>query len=305
MKSAAIFWLLLGAALHAQDNHVPLEQLGKTFVTDKWSIDGESDRPALAVDTKAGQLWIVHRSSVQIVDIGTGNVIDQIKGFQQAQGLAFDDIGQFAYITDSERHVDFDGYRSKCSIKVIDRRRLQVVAEIPISVQAKNVIFDSQTGLLFVLPDSPPDGDAEAGHTYPNRQEKTTLRFSSPAAYTADRDATSILTVIDAEKQKVIGQVIFTGWLHSADSDETGTLYITVSDRNRLEAIDEALLVDTLRDTGEANPTLDWTDRPRTNHAKRDPLTQYNLAPACTEPTGLVVAGRISRLFLACGNGKL
>jgi DNA-binding beta-propeller fold protein YncE len=304
MKLAAILWPLLGALLQAQTSAVPTEQIGKIFVTATWNIDGESDRPALAVDTKAGQLWIVHRRSVQVVDIGTGKVLDQITGFRQAQGLAFDDVGQFAYIADWRGYMpgwDSRGHnRPEWMVKVIDRRGLQIAATIPIKDAPKGVVFDPESGLLFVIPEPPPEYDSNNQLIRPNSP-----RSSSADANKAFLERKSILAVIDTEKQKVIGRTLITGRIDSAESDGAGTLYITVSDRNRLLTIDEALLLEMLKDAGEKDSMVDLTDRPAADLPADYPLSRFDLASACTAPGGLAVAGRISRAFLACGNGEL
>ena len=316
MRRAAMLWFLAGALLHAQSNRAPIDELGKMFLAHTWNIDGESDRPALAVDPKAGQLWILHRRSLQIVDLDTdletGKVIKEIGGFYHAEGIAFDDIGEFAYISDTEPATGEFGVKPgmKCSIKVVDRRMVQVVATIPLAVPPKNVWFDPWGKLLFVLPDpSPPDAELPGmPHRKPN---KTTSPSSPSAGKKPSLDTKSVLTVIDTEQQKVIGQISISGRVDSAQSDGMGTLYITVSDRNQILAIDEGLLLDQLKGTGDKDYTsdtyaaLDWSDRSPTDHPESDPLTRYDIAPVCKEPKGLAVAWKISRVFVACGDGKL
>jgi DNA-binding beta-propeller fold protein YncE len=311
MRRAAILFTLLGALLHAQPqtNPVPTELVGKIFVAALWNVDGESDRPALAVDVKAGQLWIAHSGSVQVVDIETGKVINVITGFNQAHGLAFDDVGQFAYISDWRGYgpVWGPGGNSKPEgeVKVIDRRGLQVAATIPIKDAPKGVAFDPESGLLFVIPEPAPEYDRNHNLIQPDSLLNVTSRSSPVDAHKAFVERKSTLTVIDTEKQKVIGRVLITGRIDSAESDRAGTLYITVSDRSRLLTVDEALLLEMLKDAGEKDSLVDLTDQPATDRPAGYPLSRFDLASACTAPGGLAVAGRISRVFVACGNGEL
>ena len=311
MRRAAILLTLLGTLLHAQPqaNPVPTELVGKIFVTATWNVDGESDRPALAVDVKSGQLWIVHSGSVQIVDIGTGKVLEQIRGFQQARGVAFDDVGQFAYIPDWRGYGPGWGpsgnSKPEWEVKVIDRRGLQVAATIPINEAPKGVVLDPESGLLFVIPESPPEYDRNNQLIQPDSPLNVTSRSSPADAHKAFLERKSTLTVIDTEKQKVIGRAQITGRIDSAESDKAGTLYVTVSDRNRLLTIDEALLLEMLKDAGEKDSMVDLTDRPTTDRPPGYPLSRFDLASACTAPGGLAVAGRISRVFVECGNGEL
>jgi DNA-binding beta-propeller fold protein YncE len=129
---------------------------------------------------------------------------------------------------------------------------------------------------------------------------------SLPAALPPHPDDTSLITVIDPEKDIVLGQVLLSGHVDSAQGDGSGQLYLTVTDRDRILRIDESTVIRMLVEAGgEDKATLDWSDGPPVPHEAGYSPAQLALSSVCTEPKGLAVDGRRQRLFVTCGNGKL
>ncbi len=298
MKLAIVLHILstLTGTLLAAQTAVPNDLPGKPFfITRTWTVGGEGSWDALTVDPVAKQLWIAHGRRVQIVDIGTGAVIGNVEGFVEARSIAFDDTGEFAYISDSTAR----------QVKVIDRRTLQSKTSIPIKTSPRWIYFDHLNDLLFVLP-APGAPVNLIPQTVP-RPTKSGSGTRNPSSLSPPGPSdSSLITVIDPEKQIAIGQILLSGRVNSAQSDSSGQLYLTVTDRNQILHIDESIITRMLRDNGKDSDTvLDWSDGSRVPHPAGYSPTRFALSPACTEPKGLAVDGKRQRLFVACGNGKL
>lgn len=288
MKLPIIFYILstlTGTLLAAQTASAPTDLPGKPFfITKTWIVGGEGNWDALTVDPQARQLWIAHGRRVQIVDIESGAVISNIEGFTEARSIALDGIGEFAYVSDS----------GTGQVKVIDRATLRLKTAIPVATSPRKIYFDRFTDLLFVLPAA-----ASTVKTDSNTQRASASR--SPEA-----NVSSVITVIDPQKEVVIGKFLLPGRVDSAQGDGNGQFYVTVTDRNQVFGIDEATVTRMLHDEdGDGNAVLDWSNM----HGAPPPAgyspTRFALAPACTEPKGLAVDGKRQRLFIACGNGAL
>lgn len=288
MKFAFLLCLLstlAGPALTAQaiPNDLPEKPF---FITKTWMVGGEGSWDALTMDPEASQLWIAHSRLVQVVDIATGSVIGNIDGFVDARSIAFGKTGEFAYISDSASR----------RIKVIDRRSLQLKRTIPVAEPPRGLYFDPVTELLFALPVPGPAVSLPSRTNQPRLPQSGAGSRRPPVSAPPDPNATSVMTVIDTQKQAVLGQIWLPGKVDSGQSDGRGELYLTLPDRNQILSIDGSEVLRRLRDGGpDGRAVIDWS----TGHGG------FFLAPACTEPRGLAVDGKQQRIFVACGNDKL
>ncbi len=85
----------------------------------------------------------------------------------------------------------------------------------------------------------------------------------------------SDMTVLDAKGRTVVDTIKLNGKPEFAVTDGSGRLYVNLEDKSQLAVVDITNL---------------------------KVLTQYDLAPSCTGPTGLAIDTRQHRLFATCGN---
>jgi len=301
MRKSLALCLLACSTLAAQQ---ATELAGKPFaVTKTWTIGGEGNWDALTVDPKAGQIFIARGSFVQVVEIETGTLVGTIGGLGDAHAIALDEMGAFGYIGDAKAG----------SVVVFDRRTLKVTARIPLTTSPRLLAFDAQEHLLYAVPFALPA--TRILHKVTSRDANGIWRADIVADPTPDwnaiRNAATPVTVIDTEKQVVIGQMLFSGPINEAKTDERGQLYLSVVARNSVLRVDSHAMATMLRDQGGSEFNfLDWRDAESSKVAQAnwegpDHPDIFLLGSACTEPKGLAVDAQHLRLFAACSNNKL
>jgi DNA-binding beta-propeller fold protein YncE len=306
--------------LAAQDVPVATQLSGSPFfIKNTWFIGGVGSWDYLTMDPEAQRLYIAHGSSVQVVDVGSGTIAGEIPGFREAHDIALDDIGAYGYISDGRANT----------VKVFDRRSLQVVATIPTVPNPRALVFEPQTKLLFVVCTVPPGATSAS---------QSGCRSAQPAAGRASTDRVNVVSsiaVIDTVTRTAMGQILFPGRLGFAQSDGNGRVYVNVTDRNQVLRLDAnaiaALLqkqlsartasppvaavpdvpaavdVDTSvtpasRSTAYGAPvTIDWSRaRP-----PDDDVFALALPAECQHPVSLAVDGAHMRMFAACDNWRI
>lgn len=296
--------LLLCTALPAQRPPAPTELTGQPLLIQKtWFIGGTGNWDYLTMDPTAGRLYIAHGPAVQVVDVETGTVAGEIRGFQDAREIALDDGGQFGYVSDG----------SAAKVTVFDRATLQKVAEIATDPNPRSLVFEPQTKLLFVVRND----DRAITTVQANRGPKAS------AARSRSRGSRSSVTVIDTQSRTVAGVLLLPGTLGFAQVDQDGQIYINVTDRNqilRFDALSVARLLHREPETvipapansaaAPARPlpataVIDWTGGSQTSATPDVHLHFFNLYPACADPTGLAIDSAHMRLFAACQNTTL
>jgi len=313
MLKPLAFFLLACAALPAQQIPAATELSGRPFsIQQTWNIGGEGNWDYVTLDTSAHRLYIAHGHAVQVVDVDAGAVAGEIGGLGDAHAIALDDRGDFGYISDGVANM----------VRVFDRRTLRVVASIPTGPLPRALVFDPQTGLLFAVCSTPVNA-APANPKSPARPQPRPAASPvraparAPARPSAEEDYRSSITVIDAEKQQALGDILMPGRLGFAATDLNGQLFINVLNRNQIARLDAAAIAALARahapspptakpaeETGPA-PLADWSNDRRLPASAAGRLTLLSLGADCREPHGLAVDGVHQRLFAACANMKL
>jgi len=294
MKNFLAVCLISCATLLAQQTPAPTELAASPFVIKQtWIIGGSGNWDYLTLDPQARQLFIAHGPAVQVVDIGTGTVAGQVTGFRDAHSIALDDTGEFGFVSDGPAN----------QVKVFDRRSFKVVAVIPTGPSPRAVVFEPQTKLVFAV----------SAAALP-------LRPGDPPA-AANQPIKSSITVIDAEKRAVIGNILLPGKLGFAATGGAGQIYINIVDRNEIAWIDATAIDARLHggpsqaeiaraDAGQPVPprlpgaqvTLDWSAVPHSTQSSGDRVRFFALGPECRDLRGLAVDSSHMRLFAACNN---
>jgi YVTN family beta-propeller protein len=200
---------LLGCGLLAAQIPQATELPGKPFFVKKtWTIGGEGNWDYLTLDPAALLLFIPHGPVVQVVDVSGGTVAGQVVGLHDAHSVALDDDGQFGYVSDGPSNL----------LVVFDRRSMEVVARVPTGKNPRAVVFDAASRLIFVVcPDSTVvQAPASGGRRAP------------------DPLAASTITVIDADARTRLADLVISGRLGFAQGDGKGTIYVNVTDSNRI-----------------------------------------------------------------------
>ncbi len=274
------------------------------FIRSTWYIGGAGNWEYLTMDARAERLYIAHGTAMQAVDVDSGKLVGEIDGFYEARQVALDDTGQFGYVS--------DGGQGK--VTVFDRQTLKKVAAIDTGPNPRSLVYDAETKLLFAVRANPPAEPAaeQAGRRrVPSREE-------TPAA---EPGTQSHITVIDAESNTVIGEIVLRGLLGFAVEDQAGQIYAAVTDRNLVYRFDAQVVAGLLRPIPAENPSaataassakpaapwvsLDWTANARTQSAIDSHLISFALGPECADPTSLAIDNAHMRLFAACNNRRL
>jgi DNA-binding beta-propeller fold protein YncE len=294
---------------------------GEIFSIKKtWVIGGEGNWDYLTLDPSALKLYIAHGSAVQVVDVNAGAVAGEVTGLRDAHQIALDDDGQFGYVSDG----------TASELKIFDRETLSIVASIPTGKNPRGVVFDPESRLIFVVcPDTAP--------------ESRIPRYASNGQRVYDPFVQSTITVIDADSQKRLADLILPGKLGFAQSDGRGTVYVSISDRNQIGYFDAQDFSDRLRrrvsraaaksaetkssaakpdnakpdnakpdsakpETAAADDptlTIDWTETAREAPTIPNPVKTFGLGRDCMSPKGLAIDSANMRLFTACDNQKM
>jgi DNA-binding beta-propeller fold protein YncE len=330
MLKPLAFCLLACAALPAQQIPAATELPGRPFYIEQtWVIGGEGNWDYLTLDPAARRLYIAHGHAVQVVDIDSGAVSGVIGGLGDAHAIALDDRGEYGYISDGVASM----------VRVFDRRTLRVVASIPTGPLPRALVFEPQSGLLFAVCATPvnpgpanPQPSARPQPRPGNAPARPPAR--TPAKPAAEEEFRSSITVIDAEKQEALADILMPGRLGFAATDGNGQVFINIVNRNQIARLDAASIGAMARgrssspSIGQAaaepsNPTpkastpqaaaadpsetpaADWSNQTRLPPSAAGRLAFLALGPDCREPHGLALDGVHQRLFAACANMKL
>jgi len=137
MKSIAILCLLGLATVASAQSNSPL-RLTKTFPLK--SVSGRFDH--FAYDESGSRLFIAATGnhSVEVLNTSTGVVTESLTGLGKPHGLA--------WIADEGKLFVADG--SLAALKVYSGSPLKVVATLPLSDDADDMVYDPSTKLLYV-----------------------------------------------------------------------------------------------------------------------------------------------------------
>jgi len=263
---------------------------GNVFTIKKtWIIGGEGKWDFLTMDPGGSQLFIAHGAEVQVVDVETGQKAGTIKGLREAHAVAFDESGQWGYVTDGPAGA----------VVVFDRRTLRVTATIATAANPRALVYDAGTQLLFALSYKPPQ---EPGKPRV-KPSLTTLHLSAKPIVAPeppiDPKATTALTVINAQSQKSLGQILLPGEIDSVVSDGQGQIYFSAPGRRQIFRLDASASAGLLRAQPEATAArLDWSQ-------EWSRLGFGSLPADCNQPRSLALDSHDMRLFVACESNKL
>jgi DNA-binding beta-propeller fold protein YncE len=283
-------------------------------ITNKWTIGGEGNWDYLTLDPSALQLYIAHGSVVQVVDVAQGTKSGEVKGLRDAHSVALDDNSQFGLVTDGPANA----------VRVFDRRSFEVVATIPTEKNPRALVFEPVSRLIFAIcPDTTAsNGAAEAG--------SGSLRGGMQ----------STISIIDADTQKPVADLIVPGKLGFAQADGKGRVYLAVTDRNEIAYFNAQSLQTRMRqaaETASANstagdggaalqnataqnggvtnaakpgstvPKINWTLTPPPTSDGAAPPRPWHVFPLqdCQNPKGLAIDSANERVFAACDNMKM
>ena len=288
---------------------------GKLFDIQKtWKIGGEGNWDYLTFDSSGSKLYIAHGPVVQVVDVNEGKLIGEVKGLHDAHEIALDDHGQYGYVSDGESN----------DVKVFDRGTLEIVAEIPTGKNPRAVVFEPSSRLVFVICPMTSE-EARTSHRTGSTQRNPSL----------DSIVKSTVTVIDADTQKPLADLLLPGKAGFAQADGKGVVYLNITDRNQIAYFDAQAIESRLRKPADSAPqngsrptaprskathsiaadldetsghspalsapyTVDWSDPSQPN-----PLHNFRLGQSCESPRGLAVDSNNLRLFVACDNMQM
>ncbi|UWZ83966.1 beta-propeller fold lactonase family protein [Occallatibacter riparius] len=328
MRRVLAFFLLsyfLAAQAAAQQAPIPMsdEIGGQPFaIRDRWVIGGGGNWDYLTLDPVARQLFIAHQGVVQVVDIASGEITGQITGFEEARSILLDPDGQFGYVSDSQA----------ASVRIFDRRSLQVTRGIQLSCAPRSMALASEQQMLFAFCGAAtapqarlsnlrrPPAHRSGSNTQPNRAATTSSETAKGLSH---------IIVIDLRSQTILVNIAVYGNFRIAQADNEGQVFVTVgaADYNpdpqaflathsppRIARIDVAALEAEASDQisamhkSPADPTspgtakLNW----QIGEYSTDPaISFFRLDESCPSPQGLAIDGRDARLFVACDNQNL
>jgi YVTN family beta-propeller protein len=134
------FAATLAVGLFAIPAHLSAQQPYK--VLDKWKIGGDGGWDYLLADPPAHRLYITRGAQVLVLDTTTGKQIGAITGLHGTHGIALDDAGKLAYISDGGGNA----------VVVFDRASLATVATIPTGGQNPDgIVFEPVTQTVWAF----------------------------------------------------------------------------------------------------------------------------------------------------------
>jgi DNA-binding beta-propeller fold protein YncE len=276
MRIVVALWLLACVGICAQEYPQTGDLPGQPFYIKKtWQIGGGGNWDQMVLDPAAQRLFIAHTHAVQVVDVSSGGIAGEIKGFGNAHGIALDDSGQMGYIADGPAN----------QVKVFDRATLKVVASIATSPSPRALVLEPQSGLLFAVSATP------LGPATQDKSHAPQVNVRSP------------ITLIDVQKREAIATLVLPGRPGFAVADTHGQVYVVLGDH--IARIDAQQVLAAAHDAparaGQAGAQvmLYWDQRPRPADGR---VRTFNLAPECHNPGGLAVDSAHDRIFAACGN---
>ncbi len=319
MRCILPFCLLACLSLVAQQAPIPTatELPGSPFSIKKtWFIGGAGNWDYLTIDPAAKILYIAHGSTVQIVDVDSGSLVREIKGFREAHSIALDDTGKFGYVSDGPAG----------EVKVFDRQTFQIAATIPISCFPRSIAFEPASKLVFAICGAgaaSPAGPPSAVHT---PRTSTPMPRPSENSQPATGSGISHVVAIDTERNRVAADIAIAGDFRFAQPDGNGQVYVSVGavkqnyvqnghpvQENFLPRIAKldgpAIAAEAERHRGAQGPNtqpdaealeIDWS-----HETSPGSLVQFlKLDSSCENPQGLAVDRKDARLFAACENQR-
>jgi DNA-binding beta-propeller fold protein YncE len=289
-------------ALGGQQPPQPTQLPGDVFVIkNTWYIGGAGPWHALTMDVSGQRLFIAHGSQVQAVDVTTGVLAGQLRGFQDANGIALDPGGELGYVSDALAN----------QVRFFNRRTFESLASVSTGPGPRALAFEPQTGLLFAICTTPvaPQPD-------------------SPFQRTANREVKTSISVIDVAARRRIGEILMPGHLGFAQADGNGMIYVLIADHNQVARLDAGAIASQLHAAPAAAATadpvsasapaakepdattpapviLDWSHESRPTDSASAAMAVYGLGSACRAPLSLAVDGAHQRVFAACDNMRL
>ena len=321
---AVILWgAALGAALPAEAQTPQATELpGAVYsITNKWTVGGEGNWDYLTLDPSALQLYIAHGSVVQVVDVAGGTKTGEVKGLRDAHSIALDDNSQFGFVTDGPANA----------VRVFDRRSFEVVATIPTEKNPRALVFEPVSRLIFAI--CPDTGDV-------NSAPARTTNNGASGSGSPGNAMQSTISIIDADTQKPVADLIVPGKLGFAQADGKGRIYLAVTDRNEIAYFNAQSLQTRMRQAAEnaaadgsagdggagaqatsasngnalnaakpslAIPKINWTLAPPPTSDGAAPPRPWHVfhLQDCQNPKGLAIDSANERVFAACDNMKM
>jgi hypothetical protein len=337
MNKKLVVWILcivVCANISAQQLPQATDLPGRPYFLKKnWMIGGFSSWDFLKLDPSSLQLLIARGRVVQVIDIETGDVTGEIEGLEDAHAIVLDNLGRFGFIS--------DGVANR--VAAFDRRSDEIVAQIPTGPSPRALVYERSTGLIFAIcgqprldhknsimpgPDSTPEQiqhTARQTRTEPGSYAKSKAAATDQNASNFQKPppAESVITVINADTQQTVGNILLRGKAGYAQTDGQGRIFVNIVDQNailRLDAQGIKALLDRqaipvasdeqIKHSG--NPQVsdnevvwDWTGMTKATLPPDGLLQRLPLGADCSEPEGLAVDSTHLRLFVGCGNSKL
>jgi hypothetical protein len=301
--------VLAAAGLMAQEAPIPRadELPGQPYaIKNKWVIGGAGDWDYLTVDPAARQLFVTHQTRVQVVDLDSGSVTGEVKGFDDARAVVLDPNGEVGYASDGRASL----------IRVFDRRTFQITANISLPARPRALVFEPATGMLLAfgtLPTpAPPPRDAPRPTDWGEGVPCSAYRgdWPPPPAYE------SLISIIDPTKQTRVADIHVCGVLGAAQADGVGQVYFAIQNFNEAGRLNASSIVELARNHGAAdlrrvngsvgaNGTVLLDLRMATTMGSDPQFRVFPLGRDCQNPRSVSVDAAHQRLFAACANMQL
>jgi hypothetical protein len=319
MRRLLPFCLLACFPLLAQQAPIPTatELPGSPFSIKKtWFIGGAGNWDYLTIDPAAKILYIAHGSTVQIVDVDSGSLVREIKGFREAHSIALDDTGKFGYVSDGPAG----------EIKVFDRQTFQIESTISISCFPRSIAFEPASKLVFAICGAGVASPAAPPIVVHAPRSSSTVPRPNENPQQASASGISHVVAIDTEKNRVAADIAIAGDFRFAQPDGYGLMYVSVGTvqqnfvrdghpvqenfPQRIAKLDgPAIAAEAQRHRGAQSPQsppgteileIDWSHEP----SPCSLIEFLKLNPSCENPQGLAVDRKDQRLFAACENQR-
>jgi len=280
---------------------------GKPFFVKKtWMVGGEGNWDYLTVDPVALQLFIAHGPTVQVVDVSAGKVAGEVSGLHEAHEIALDDNGQYGYVSDGPAN----------EVVVFDRRTLEIVTSVPTGKNPRALVFDPATRLVFVVCPATSEEAKTPRRTASGTGAGNGTGLRNYGSGSQDPFVKSTVSIIDANTQKRLADLILPGKLGFAQTDGKGTVFVNITDRNQIAYFHSQGLEERLRRPPAATRaegskaeiavdpalTIDWSDTATEIQPISKSLHNFRLRTDCDTPKGLAVDSVNQRLFITCDN---